>query len=129
MSKYDAMISRNRDNSRSKVELAVGEIRKMVAENEEVKISSLVKRTKLSRSFFYTNAEVCKELSQAKEKQKGICFSGNRNRIFERSLLKELEVIKKQNIEKDMIIEKLATENLRLRQAQERQQRAVIRAL
>ena len=53
MNKYDTMIACNKKTSEEKINRAVTEIRQMLAEEEKVTVPKLVKRTGLSRGFFY----------------------------------------------------------------------------
>ena len=55
MNKYDTMIACNKKTSEEKINRAVTEIRQMLAEEEKVTVPKLVKRTGLSRGFFYKN--------------------------------------------------------------------------
>ena len=53
MNKYDTMIACNRKMSEEKINRAVTEIRQMLTDREKVSVPKLVKRTGLSRGFFY----------------------------------------------------------------------------
>ena len=55
MNKYDMMIACNRKTSEEKINRAVTEIRQMLTDREKVTVPKLVKRTGLSRGFFYKN--------------------------------------------------------------------------
>ena len=71
MNKYDTMIACNKKTSEEKINRAVTEIRQMLAEEEKVTVPKLVKRTGLSRGFFYKNETVRKEMDRALERQNG----------------------------------------------------------
>ena len=58
MNKYDTMIACNRKTSEEKINRAVTEIRQMLTDREKVSVPKLVKRTGLSRGFFYKNETV-----------------------------------------------------------------------
>lgn len=60
MNKYDTMIACNRKTSEEKINRAITEIRQMITEKEKVTVPKLVKRTGLSRGFFYKNETVRK---------------------------------------------------------------------
>ena len=64
MNKYDTMIACNKKTSEEKINRAVTEIRQMLAEEEKVTVPKLVKRTGLSRGFFYKNETVRKEMDR-----------------------------------------------------------------
>ena len=53
MNKYDNMIEKNRKVSEEKVARAKSAIREMNEEEEKVTIPKLMKKTGLSRGFFY----------------------------------------------------------------------------
>ena len=72
MNKYDTMIACNKKTSEEKINRAVTEIRQMLAEEEKVTVPKLVKRTGLSRGFFYKNETVRKEMDRALEQQMGM---------------------------------------------------------
>lgn len=72
MNKYDMMIACNRKTSEEKVNRAVTEIRQMLTDREKVTVPKLVKRTGLSRGFFYKNETVRKEMDRALEQQAGM---------------------------------------------------------
>ena len=72
MNKYDTMIACNKKTSEEKINRAVTEIRQMLAEEEKVTVPKLVKRTGLSRGFFYKNETVRKEMDRALERQMGM---------------------------------------------------------
>ena len=71
MNKYDTMIACNRKMSEEKINRAVTEIRQMLTDREKVSVPKLVKRTGLSRGFFYKNETVRKEMDRALEQQAG----------------------------------------------------------
>ena len=72
MNKYDMMIACNRKTSEEKVNRAVTEIRQMLTDREKVTVPKLVKRTGLSRGFFYKNETVRKEMDRVLEQQAGM---------------------------------------------------------
>ena len=72
MNKYDMMIACNRKTSEEKINRAVTEIRQMLTDREKVTVPKLVKRTGLSRGFFYKNETVRKEMDRVLEQQAGM---------------------------------------------------------
>lgn len=72
MSKYDKMIELNQKNSTEKIERAQKAIYEMMQEEEKVTIPKLMKKTGLSRGFFYKNPAVRKEVDRAIEQQGGL---------------------------------------------------------
>ena len=67
MNKYDKMLELNKKKSEEKVTSAVNTIREMVVEKEKVSIPKLMKKTGLSRGFFYKNPIVRSEIDRALE--------------------------------------------------------------
>ena len=59
----------NRKTSEEKINRAIIEIRQMITEKEKVTVPKLVKRTGLSRGFFYKNETVRKDVDRALEQQ------------------------------------------------------------
>mgnify|MGYP000214154451 FL=1 len=53
MSKYDKMIEENQRKSKEKIELALQAIQDMLANKERISVPKLMKKTGLSRGFFY----------------------------------------------------------------------------
>lgn len=109
MSKYDKMIELNQRNSTEKIERAQKAIYEMMQEEEKVTVPKLMKKTGLSRGFFYKNPAVRKEVERAIEQQAGLVDKRrkiidmameNRIVLLEQSvakLKKENEDLKKQN--------------------------------
>ena len=77
MNKYDMMIACNRKTSEEKINRAVTEIRQMLTDREKVTVPKLVKRTGLSRGFFYKNEPVRKEMDRVFFDEKTIRSSGS----------------------------------------------------
>ena len=69
MSKYDKMIEENQRKSKEKIELAVQAIQDMLANKERISVPKLMKKTGLSRGFFYKNPTVRDTLNQAVEEK------------------------------------------------------------
>ena len=65
MEKHENMVASNRKRSQDKVNLAVTAIKKMVDGEEQVVVCNLMKKTGLSRAFFYNNQTVHEELLRA----------------------------------------------------------------
>lgn len=72
MSKYDKMIEENQRKSKEKIELALQAIQDMLANKERISVPKLMKKTGLSRGFFYKNPTVRDTLNQAVEQQAGM---------------------------------------------------------
>lgn len=112
MNKYDNMIEKNRKASEEKIAKAKGAVRQMIEEEEKVTIQKLVKKTGLSRGFFYKNPVVRKEIDRALDLQAGMVDSKrkvldmvmeNRIGLLEQTVTK----LKKENAELKRQNEKL----------------------
>ena len=65
MNKYDKMIEENQRKSKEKICLAQQTIHDMVTNKERITVPKLMKKTGLSRGFFYKNPEVRSRLDAA----------------------------------------------------------------
>ena len=114
MSKYDNMIERNRKVSEEKISRAKSAIREMIEDEEKVTIPKLMKKTGLSRGFFYKNATVRKEIDRALDLQAGMVDS--KRKILDMAMENRIELLEK-------TIKELKKENMELKQQNEKQQK------
>ena len=114
MSKYDNMIERNRKVSEEKISRAKSAIREMIEDEEKVTIPKLMKKTGLSRGFFYKNATVRKEIDRALELQAGMVDS--KRKILDLAMENRIELLEK-------TIKELNKENVELKLQNEKQQK------
>jgi DNA-binding protein H-NS len=114
MSKYDNMIERNRKVSEEKISRAKSAIREMIEDEEKVTIPKLMKKTGLSRGFFYKNATVRKEIDRALDLQAGMVDS--KRKILDLAMENRIELLEK-------TIKELKKENMELKQQNEKQQK------
>ena len=73
--KYDAMIEKNKIVSEQKVHIAKETIENLAESGEKITVVELVRRTGLSRGFFYKNEEVRREMDRAIQRQGASYFS------------------------------------------------------
>ena len=114
MSKYDNMIEWNRKVSEEKISRAKSAIREMIEDEEKVTIPKLMKKTGLSRGFFYKNATVRKEIDRALDLQAGMVDS--KRKILDLAMENRIELLEK-------TIKELKKENMELKQQNEKQQK------
>ena len=114
MNKYDNMIERNRKVSEEKISRAKSAIREMIEDEEKVTIPKLMKKTGLSRGFFYKNATVRKEIDRALDLQAGMVDS--KRKILDMAMENRIELLEK-------TIKELKKENMELKQQNEKQQK------
>lgn len=115
MSKYDKMLEINRKASEEKIGRARTAIQKMLQDEEKITVPVLMKKTGLSRGFFYKNPVIRKELNQAQEQQAGM--PDPRRQIMDLAMNKQIDELKKQNRRLKMENEKLKEENAKLLKA------------
>lgn len=115
MSKYDKMIALNKRTSDEKIERAVKEIYRMMDEGEKVTIPKLMKKTGLSRGFFYKNPIVRKEIDRALEQQTGM--PDPRRNILNMAMDSEIELLRKQKEALAAEVERLKKENEMLKKS------------
>ena len=118
MTKYDRMVATNKATSTAKIAKAKEEISKMVSENIQVTVGELVKRTGLSRGFFYKNEEVSRALENARDLQDGKALTRPQKVILDKAMDKQLQVLQQQ-------IEKLKSENSSLSKKNQDLQKAL----
>lgn len=97
MSNFSKMLEVNKEISAKNEERAIREITKMLDNNIQVTVAELVKRTGLSRAYFYKNPTVSESLKKAREKQKGISFNHPARVILDKAMEKQIDVLKKEN--------------------------------
>lgn len=127
MNKYDTMIACNKKTSEEKINRAVTEIRQMLAEEEKVTVPKLVKRTGLSRGFFYKNETVRKEMDRALEWQMGMIDP--KRYIGDIVLKNRIDLLEKQIRELKREKEQMEKENIRLRKALNKKDLNVLKTL
>ncbi len=117
MEKHENMVIRNRQTSQAKVEKAIAAMNKMFSNDEQVVVCTLVKKTGLSRSFFYNNESVHSELTRLQELQEGKSFVAPQKIVINKAMDREIELLKKKLAEKDSIIAQLNAEIQKLKKA------------
>ena len=112
MSKYDKMIEENQRKSKEKIELALQAIQDMLANKERISVPKLMKKTGLSRGFFYKNLTVRDTLNQAVEQQAGMI------EILNMAMEKQIELLNQK-------VAALSRENKELKRKNEKLQKAL----
>ena len=116
MSKYDKMVALNAERSREKMEKAKKTIWEMVDQEEKVTIPKLMKKTGLSRGFFYKNPIVRDTMNEAIEQQAGMIDP--RREILNMAMEKQIELLNQK-------VTALTRENRELKKANEKLQKAL----
>ena len=120
MTNYEKMLAANQVVIRGKIEKAKKEINFMLDNDMEVCVCDLVKRTGLSRGFFYQNEEVKKALEHARKLQEGKEFHKPQDITLNKATERRIIALQKQ-------IEKLKAENARLFAENQKLQKALNR--
>ena len=116
MSKYDKMIEENQRKSKEKICLAQQTIHDMVTNKERITVPKLMKKTGLSRGFFYKNPTIRDLMNQAIEEQAGMIDP--RREILNMAMEKQIELLNQK-------IEALTRENSELKKKNEKLQKAL----
>ena len=119
MEKHENMVKKNKERSKKKIEKACIAIRKMLKNDEQVVVKALVKRTDLSRAFFYNNEVVRVEMKRAQELQEGKSFVTQQKVIIDKSMEAHIDLLKKNLSEKDVIIASQKNEIAKLKKSLE----------
>ena len=94
MSKYPKMVESNQTASKEKIDCAIRTIKEMLDKEEQLLVCELVRKTGLSRAFFYKNPTVSKFLNEARQKQEGKVFHQKKKVILDYALERQNELIK-----------------------------------
>lgn len=115
--KYDKLVEYNKKINGEKEKRALSEIKDMLQRDEQVTIAELVKRTSLSRSFFYNNEKVRSEISRARDIQGKKDFTRAKKVILDKSMDVQIKVLQRRIKELTEANIKLKTENGKLKRA------------
>lgn len=116
MSKYDKMIEENQKKSKEKVNAATMAIHEMLDSKERITVPKLMKKTGLSRGFFYKNPTVRDAMNRAVEKQAGMIDP--RREILSMAMEKQIELLNQK-------VAILTRENGELKKQNEKLQKAL----
>ena len=116
MNKYDKMIEENQRKSKEKICLAQQTIHDMVANKERITVPKLMKKTGLSRGFFYKNPTIRDLMNQAIEEQAGMIDT--RREILNMAMEKQIDLLNQK-------IAALIRENSELKKKNEKLQKAL----
>ena len=115
MAKQDNMVQRNREESRAKVEKAIAVMSKLYQNGEQVTVAALMRKTGLSRAFFYNNKDVHAELRRFQDMQEGQSFVYPQKVVLDSALEKSIILLKKKLTLREEEIRKIREENERLK--------------
>lgn len=116
MNKYDKMIEENQRKSKEKICLAQQTIHDMVANKERITVPKLMKKTGLSRGFFYKNPIIRDLMNQAIEEQAGMIDP--RREILNMAMEKQIDLLNQK-------VAALTRENSELKKKNEKLQKAL----
>lgn len=115
MAKQDNMVQRNLEESRAKVEKAIAVMTKLYQNGEQVTVAALMRKTGLSRAFFYNNKDVHAELRRFQGMQEGQSFVYPQKVVLDSALEKSIILLKKKLALREEEIRKIRAENERLK--------------
>ena len=116
MNRYDKMIEENQRKSKEKICLAQQTIHDMMANKERITVPKLMKKTGLSRGFFYKNPTIRDLMNQAIEEQAGMIDP--RREILNMAMEKQIELLNQK-------VAALTRENGELKKKNEKLQKAL----
>lgn len=116
MNKYDKMIEGNQKKSREKIETARRAIYDLIENQERITVPKLMKKTGLSRGFFYKNPTIREEMDRAVEQQAGMIDP--RREILNMALEKQIDLLNQK-------VANLTRENGELKKEKARLQKAL----
>lgn len=119
MNKYDKMIEKNQKKSREKIEAARRAIYDMIEDRERITVQKLMKKTGLSRGFFYKNPTIREEMDRAVEQQAGMIDP--RREILNMALEKRIDLLNQKVANLTRENGELKKENGRLKKALKKQ--------
>ena len=124
--KYDKMIEITQAESRRKMEVAKKAISGMLDNMERITVAELVKRTGLSRGFFYKNKMVRRELDAAIHRQESI-FKNQHPVIMDKELEDTMVDLRLELLKSKTKNEELSEQNQELQKKNEQLQQEIER--
>ncbi len=115
MAKQDNMVQRNKEQSRVKVEKAIAVMTKLYQNGEQVTVAALMRKTGLSRAFFYNNKYVHAELRRFQGMHEGQSFVYPQKVVLDSALENSIILLKKKLALREEEIRKIRAENERLK--------------
>ena len=112
---FSRMVDANRVRNHEKEIVAVTAIKKMVTDDVAVTVAGLMEQTGLSRSFFYNNETVHKEISRAKRLQQGRDLEAPKRRVMDKAMAGRLRILEEQLSKRNEECTRLREENEKLR--------------
>ena len=129
MGKTENMLLRNKEANAAKVATAVHCIKDMLKNEEQVVVCELVKRTGLSRTFFYNNETVRAELKKAQKLHDGKSFVAPQKVAIDKAMERKIELLEKKIQKKDKRILELQKEITKLKKAADARAVSIIKGL
>ena len=129
MSKYSKMVESNQKASKEKIDCAIRAIKEMLEKEEQFLVCDLVRKTGLSRAFFYKNPMVSKFLNEARQQQEGKVFHQKKKVILDYALERQNELIKMEYEKSQKENKDLKAENEKLKKALKKKEVAFIKGL
>ena len=124
--KYDKMVAITQAESQRKMNIAKNTISDMLKNMERITVAELVKRTGLSRGFFYKNELIRREMDDAIHRQEAI-FKNRHPVAMDRKLENSVIELKIELLKAKAENEKLAEQNQELKQELEKLNKRVSR--
>ena len=123
--KYDKMVAITQAESQRKMNIAKNTISDMLKNMERITVAELVKRTGLSRGFFYKNELIRREMDDAIHRQEAI-FKNRHPVAMDRKLENSVIELKIELLKAKAENEKLAEQNQELKRKNELLQQELV---
>ncbi len=95
MEKYEKMVAAKKEKSEEMVELAIKTMEDMYNANIKISVAELVRKTNLSRGFFYNNPIVKQRMLELKENQEGKVLVTPKNEAIAKAQEKRIQTLER----------------------------------
>lgn len=95
MEKYEKMVAAQKEKSEEMVEMAIKTMEDMYNANVKISVAELVRKTNLSRGFFYNNPIVKQRMLELKENQEGKVLVTPKNEAIAKAQEKRIQTLER----------------------------------
>lgn len=95
MEKYEKMVAAKKEKSEEMVELAIKTMEDMYNANIKISVAELVRKTNLSRGFFYNNPIVKQRMLELKENQEGKVLVAPKSEAIAKAQEKRIQTLER----------------------------------
>ena len=95
MEKYEKMVTAKKEKSEEMVELAIKTMEDMYNANIKISVAELVRKTNLSRGFFYNNPIVKQRMLELRENQEGKVLETPKSEAIAKAQEKRIQTLER----------------------------------